>query len=149
MALLIPEQVSHKISLPLGIFLFVSISAFIVGLCAKHIRLRKRSEAKSSDQSTTEANQQSVSSFNSDKEFPFFFNKKSSDGGEVETSFGSGGDESLWRRTILMGDKCRPPEFSGVIYYDSCGNRLSHMPPRSPRASPLPGFSFPVAKDSN
>ncbi|KAM1517652.1 hypothetical protein ACFX1X_021074 [Malus domestica] len=29
-----------------------------------------------------------------------------------------------------MGEKCQPPEFSGVIYCDECGIQLSELPPR-------------------
>ncbi|XP_044477427.1 uncharacterized protein LOC123204699 [Mangifera indica] len=54
-----------------------------------------------------------------------------------EEDFGDGG---VWQRAILMGDKCQPLDFSGVIYYDSRGKRLSEVPLRSPRASPLPGY---------
>ncbi|KAL2324873.1 hypothetical protein Fmac_023931 [Flemingia macrophylla] len=50
-------------------------------------------------------------------------------------------DRCLWKKTILMGEKCQPLQFSGSIFYDSNGNQLSH-PPRSPRftSSPLPTF---------
>ncbi|KAJ0985714.1 hypothetical protein J5N97_004070 [Dioscorea zingiberensis] len=51
--------------------------------------------------------------------------------------------EGVWRRTILMGEKCQPLDFSGVIYYDGNGKQLSEIPtPRSPLRSPLPSFSF-------
>lgn len=50
------------------------------------------------------------------------------------------GDGGVWQRAILMGDKCQPLDFSGVIYYDSTGKQLEELPPRSPRASPLPGY---------
>lgn len=64
----------------------------------------------------------------------------------AEEGFGEGG---LWQKEILMGDKCQPLAFSGVIYYDCDGNRISELPPRSPRASPLSTFSFPVMRDGN
>ncbi|KVH98447.1 uncharacterized protein LOC112510889 [Cynara cardunculus var. scolymus] len=51
------------------------------------------------------------------------------------------GDDGVWRREILMGDKCQPLDFSGVIYYDKDGNVLSELPMRSPRASPFPGYA--------
>ncbi|XP_031287952.1 uncharacterized protein LOC116146676 [Pistacia vera] len=54
-----------------------------------------------------------------------------------EEEFGDGG---VWQRAILMGDKCQPLDFSGVIYYDNRGKQLSEVPLRSPRASPLPGY---------
>ncbi|KAI4339002.1 hypothetical protein MLD38_023992 [Melastoma candidum] len=56
---------------------------------------------------------------------------------EYEFDFGKGG---VWQRTILMGDKCQPLNFSGVIYYDEKGKQLDHVPIRFPRASPLPGY---------
>ncbi|GMJ06588.1 hypothetical protein like AT1G49000 [Hibiscus trionum] len=56
---------------------------------------------------------------------------------DEEDEYGDGG---VWQRSILMGDKCQPLDFSGVIYYDSRGNQLDELPVRSPRASPLPGY---------
>ncbi|CAO2830048.1 unnamed protein product [Amaranthus hypochondriacus] len=50
---------------------------------------------------------------------------------EENDGFGEGG---LWQKNILMGEKCQPLEFSGVIYYDNYGNKVSQIP-RSPRAS--------------
>ncbi|KAL1819415.1 hypothetical protein DCAR_0415681 [Daucus carota subsp. sativus] len=47
-------------------------------------------------------------------------------------------DGGVWQRTILMGDKCEPLDFSGVIYYDHDGNRVNELP----RASPMPSYSF-------
>lgn len=44
-------------------------------------------------------------------------------------------DKCLWKKTIMMGEKCQPLQFSGAIFYDCKGNQLSE-PPRSPRASP-------------
>ncbi|WZY97084.1 hypothetical protein YC2023_069413 [Brassica napus] len=44
----------------------------------------------------------------------------------------------LWQREILMGGKCEPLDFSGVIHYDRNGRQLREMPPRSPRGTPFP-----------
>ncbi|KAL2509859.1 uncharacterized protein Fot_33506 [Forsythia ovata] len=60
-------------------------------------------------------------------------------GDDDDSSFG---DEGLWQRNILMGDKCEPLDFSGVIYYDNSGNRLPEAPGKSPRASPLPRYAY-------
>ncbi|KAL5727621.1 hypothetical protein ACHQM5_000800 [Ranunculus cassubicifolius] len=57
------------------------------------------------------------------------------------------GDGGLWQRSIMRGDKCQPPCFSGVIYYDPDGNRISELPPKSPRASPLPGYVYGINRD--
>ncbi|KAF9664069.1 hypothetical protein SADUNF_Sadunf17G0117900 [Salix dunnii] len=32
------------------------------------------------------------------------------------------GSEEIWRRSIIMGERCRPLDFSGKIIYDSEGN---------------------------
>ncbi|KAI3807373.1 hypothetical protein L1987_23300 [Smallanthus sonchifolius] len=61
---------------------------------------------------------------------------------------GEDGNDGLWRREILMGEKCEPLDFSGVIYYDKDGNLLTEVPMRSPRASPLPGYAYTPAKSS-
>lgn len=50
------------------------------------------------------------------------------------------GNGGVWQKEILMGGKCEPLNFSGVIYYDGNGKQLSQIPLRSPRASPLPGY---------
>jgi hypothetical protein len=47
--------------------------------------------------------------------------------------------DGLWRKEIMMGERCQPLDFSGVIYYDAHGRRLAQAPPpRSPLRSPLP-----------
>ncbi|KAL5544704.1 hypothetical protein UlMin_008488 [Ulmus minor] len=50
------------------------------------------------------------------------------------------GDGGVWQRSILMGGKCQPLDFSGAIFYDNNGNKVNELPIRSPRASPLPGY---------
>ncbi|KAF5958403.1 hypothetical protein HYC85_005628 [Camellia sinensis] len=37
-------------------------------------------------------------------------------------------EDAVWRRTIMMGEKCRPMDFSGKILYDCNGNLLSDSP---------------------
>ncbi|XP_074585009.1 uncharacterized protein LOC141840832 [Curcuma longa] len=57
-------------------------------------------------------------------------------------------DDGVWRREILMGEKCQPLDFSGAIYYDADGRRLQEVPtPRSPMRTPLPSLAArsPVA----
>ncbi|XP_010479329.1 PREDICTED: uncharacterized protein LOC104758198 [Camelina sativa] len=49
-------------------------------------------------------------------------------------------EHGLWQREILMGGKCEPLDFSGVIYYDCNGRLLNEVPPRSPRSTPLPVY---------
>ncbi|KAL9326291.1 hypothetical protein ACSQ67_006936 [Phaseolus vulgaris] len=64
-------------------------------------------------------------------------NNKQSSVAEENGGWGNGG---VWQKEILMGGKCEPLDFSGVIYYDGNGKQLSEIPLRSPRASPLPGY---------
>jgi hypothetical protein len=48
-------------------------------------------------------------------------------------------EDGVWRKEIMMGERCQPLDFSGVIYYDAEGQRLAQPPPpRSPLRSPLP-----------
>lgn len=67
------------------------------------------------------------------------FRQKKRVGEEFDGEAKKGG---VWQRTILMGDKCQPLDFSGVIYYDSDGNQVDEFPMRSPRASPLSSYSY-------
>ncbi|XP_010500442.1 PREDICTED: uncharacterized protein LOC104777816 [Camelina sativa] len=46
-------------------------------------------------------------------------------------------EHGLWQREILMGGKCEPLDFSGVIYYDCNRRLLNEVPPRSPRSLPV------------
>ncbi|CAN1153087.1 hypothetical protein LINPERPRIM_LOCUS29308 [Linum perenne] len=51
------------------------------------------------------------------------YEKKGKIGGE-KVSTGGFGEGGLWQKSILRGEKCQLPEFSGVIFYDSRGNQL-------------------------
>ncbi|KAI4335819.1 hypothetical protein L6164_014428 [Bauhinia variegata] len=73
----------------------------------------------------------------SSKALPFVHQKKKQEEVVEKEEWGAGG---VWQKAILMGDKCEPLDFSGVIYYDSTGQQMKEMPLRSPRASPLPGY---------
>lgn len=37
---------------------------------------------------------------------------------------GSQGEDAVWKKTIIKGERCKPLEFSGKIEYDSEGNLL-------------------------
>lgn len=71
----------------------------------------------------------------SNKAMPFIEKMKKKKKGRLEW-----GDGGVWQKTILMGDKCEPLDFSGVIYYDNKGKQVNEFPLRSPRATPVPGF---------
>ncbi|CAD6239303.1 unnamed protein product [Miscanthus lutarioriparius] len=41
---------------------------------------------------------------------------------------GTAEEEALWKKAIILGDKCRPLEFSGHITHDSDGNPMQPQP---------------------
>lgn len=60
--------------------------------------------------------------------------QKASD--DADEELGGGEEEEdggLWRRTVLMGERCKPLDFPGAIHYDSSGRLLPAAP--SPRSS--------------
>ncbi|KAL2519144.1 hypothetical protein Adt_15394 [Abeliophyllum distichum] len=141
----IPINVGENFcSIPLAIGLFVSAS-LIVALCAKHAKQAPRKyqtdDPKIESKSPLPSPKQLITAI-SNKASPRKSDAKAKEG------FGEGG---LWQKAILMGEKCQPPDFAGVIYYDYSGNRISELP-RSPRAypmSPLRNFSLPVENNVN
>ena len=141
---------SHLSSIPLAIGLFASLFA-VVALCAKRPKSPKSRyendlyEPPKSPLATPKRILTSITS--SIKPNNKKINKNGSEEGDHQRGDGSG-EGGLWQKNILMGEKCQPLEFSGVIYYDNYGNKISEIP-RSPRASAsnaLQGsFSFPVS----
>ncbi|KAK6134063.1 hypothetical protein DH2020_032208 [Rehmannia glutinosa] len=129
-------------------------------LCAKHARqVPRKYTSKTSEPNTASKPQlpksprQLITTIS--HKAMMVHTKKSS-----ESDAGVGGDKikdgnreesGVWQKAILMGERCQPPEFSGVIYYDYSGNRIPEMP-KSPRAtsmSPLRNFTFPLQKNEN
>ena len=146
-------HMAHIQSTPLIMGLFISIFA-LVAFCAKRAtKSRKRTyvdndlitietEGPKSPLSTPKRLFSNISNLNK------AVNKKSNE--EIvhkeNEAFGEGG---LWQKNILMGEKWEPLEFSGVIYYDKNGKRISEIP-RSHRFSNVVsqqqgGFSFPIS----
>ncbi|XP_030476166.1 uncharacterized protein LOC115693325 [Syzygium oleosum] len=127
----------------LSLSLLVSMSAFMA-LCAKKASQISRKLIKAKQKSSrfmpklplrSPGKQVFIKKITGRNKKKAVYDKRD-DGEEVP------GDGGVWQRTILMGDRCQPLNFSGVIYYDENGNRLDQLPPRSPRhlASPLPGY---------
>ena len=120
--------------------------------CAKHAtRVSRKIRAESTRADSPLARPRRLLSTISHKAIPFRQRKRTTtcDGVVAEEEEGFVRDEEggLWQRTILMGDKCQPLDFSGVIYYDSHGNQLAELPVRSPRASPLPSYVYAKHRD--
>lgn len=51
--------------------------------------------------------------------------KVQAEGEEEEGGYNDQDEEALWRKNILMGEKCRPLDFSGKIVSDSQGKNAS------------------------
>lgn len=108
-------------------------------LCTKQAsRTTKRIASKTSSFSSTKPRQLLATISNK----AIHFREKRRIGEEKEQGGG------VWQRAILMGDKCQPLDFDGVIYYDSDGKRVSELPMKSPRASPLPNYAYKTTMKS-
>ncbi|KAI4344045.1 hypothetical protein L6164_011320 [Bauhinia variegata] len=123
----------------------LSITALVVLLAKRASRLSGKPKDKPSDDWKIElrstksplARPKKLLSNISNKRLPFIHHKKKDEEVVEKEEWGDGG---IWQKAILMGDKCQPLDFSGVIYYDSKGQRLKEIPFKSPRASPMPGY---------
>ncbi|KAH6810028.1 hypothetical protein C2S51_027811 [Perilla frutescens var. frutescens] len=144
-------------AIPLALGLFVSVS-ILVGLCAKHARQSSRKcGSKTRDPNTAAAKAASVlpspkkliATISHKAMTPLVHGKKSA--ARPESDAGVDGESGLWQKAIMLGEKCQPPEFSGVIYYDYDGNRIPEMPksPRHTSMTPLKTFGLPVHKNEN
>ena len=69
--------------------------------------------------------------------------------GHVEAE--SGG--ALWQRSILLGERCEPPTFSGLILYDRHGYLLPphhvHPPPHHTHPHPHPQHHHPHHREND
>jgi len=72
------------------------------------------------------------------------------DGGGAAGDRGGGGQEqgALWRRAILMGQRCEPLDFPGAIHYDSSGRRVESPRCGSRKASAAGALLFCRSSDA-
>ncbi|KAK7304198.1 hypothetical protein RJT34_15317 [Clitoria ternatea] len=113
---------------------FVAVTTVVVVLVKQASRLPRKLKATATTAAKEDLRIQVIrkspkkllSNINS-KTLSFLQKKKRGDDG-----WGHGG---VWQKAILMGDKCEPLDFSGVIYYDSNGKQMNEMPVKSPRVS--------------
>ncbi|XP_027152507.1 uncharacterized protein LOC113752604 [Coffea eugenioides] len=137
-------------SLPLAIGLFISASV-LVALCARHSKMLARecgngtiensTDSKLSPRSPLLLPKKTITNINNAADHPEGNNRGESEARGIFANPGEGfGEGGLWQKKILMGEKCQPPEFSGVLFYDSHGNRISELP-RSPRAMHVGRYS--------
>lgn len=145
---------SYLCSTPLAIGLFISVS-FLLALCAQHSRKVISSRKYSTDDQSSSTGSRKTSSPTSVSfkeniiDHPrISSSRKSSKQEESEDEKEERGGAGLWQKAILMGEKCQPPEFSGVLFYDSYGKRVSELP-RSPRAIPTRSPTTPLRNFSS
>ncbi|XP_057765683.1 uncharacterized protein LOC130986319 [Salvia miltiorrhiza] len=127
-------------AIPVAIGLFVSVS-LLVGLCAKHAKqMRSKSNHPNAARSPLPSPKQLIATISQKAMSPLIHGKKSTAAAD------SGEENGVWQKAILMGERCQPPEFSGVIYYDYDGKRIAEMPksPRHGSMTPLKNISFPA-----
>ncbi|TKY73236.1 hypothetical protein E2542_SST01987 [Spatholobus suberectus] len=116
----------------------VTVSAVVAVLAKRAIRLPRKLRGVTAAlpaPTTTEDRRIELRSTSGSKKLAFIPKRNKKKRGEED--WGAGG---VWQKAILMGDKCEPLDFSGVIYYDSNGKQVNEMPLRSPRANPAPGI---------
>uniref|UniRef100_A0A1J3DXN3 Uncharacterized protein n=1 Tax=Noccaea caerulescens TaxID=107243 RepID=A0A1J3DXN3_NOCCA len=132
----------------------VSFLVSLMVLCAKQAnRLSKKLKLKSKKRTQNE-NSGGRERFHRPKELlTALSNKAMMMVGRKDTGYGGGfkrekkktaameEEHGVWQREILMGGKCEPLDFSGVIYYDCNGRQLREGPPRSPRGTALPNYT--------
>ncbi|KAG5049336.1 hypothetical protein JHK85_010439 [Glycine max] len=112
----------------------VTVTAVVAVVAKRASRLQRKLAAREEWRIELLRSPKKLLSNISSKTLPFRKKKRG------EEDWGKGG---VWQKAILMGDKCEPLDFSGVIYYDSNGKQVNEMPLRSPRASPVPpGYYF-------
>lgn len=125
---------------------FVTISSILTLLTRQAGRLRAKAKAspikdeewKIDLKTPMTRPKELLSSISNKAMLQFGMKKKQGEGRDEEVDgWGNGG---VWQKEILMGGKCEPLDFSGVIYYDINGKQTREVPLRSPRASPLPGY---------
>ncbi|KAG9141696.1 hypothetical protein Leryth_025896 [Lithospermum erythrorhizon] len=109
-------------SITLGIGMFACVT-FLVALCAKHAKkISRKYMHETSDPKVTPSHNKNNNNKNSEGYIEEGGKSKSY---KNQEKLEEGG---LWQKAILMGEKCQPPDFSGVIYYDPHGNRISELP---------------------
>lgn len=123
--------------------------AMVIGLCALRNRVQSKdssdghnSPAKSSSGSTMQHKKcmnlsaKRLLSMKKMQNRGCESDEGGNDDGLSEVGERSALDSPMWQRSILMGERCEPPAFSGLILYDEHGNLVPELPWKSPRPAP-------------
>ncbi|PSS01259.1 Phosphatidylinositol 3,4,5-trisphosphate 5-phosphatase [Actinidia chinensis var. chinensis] len=57
-------------------------------------------------------------------------------------------EDSIWKKTIILGEKCRVPDEDDTILYDEKGNRISTYHPKNPGSLPMSRQSSYIDPDA-
>jgi hypothetical protein len=111
---------------PISYFLafvaILSVFSIVTFLCASHHKAKKSHRQKDEERVTSHSSEKKLlSKINSDiKEKAHSMVKMISWRKLAQDE----DDEEIWRRSIIMGERCRPIDFSGKIMYDCEGNLI-------------------------
>jgi hypothetical protein len=111
---------------PISYFLafvaILSVFSLVTFLCASHHKAKKSHRQKDEERVTSHSSEEKLlSKINSDiKEKAHSMVKMISWRKLAQDE----DDEEIWRRSIIMGERCRPIDFSGKIMYDCEGNLI-------------------------
>ncbi|KAI5591381.1 hypothetical protein BDE02_04G075500, partial [Populus trichocarpa] len=111
---------------PISYFLafvaILTVFSIVTFLCASHHKAKKSHRQKDEERVTSHSSEKKLlSKINSDiKEKAHSMVKMISWRKLAQDE----DDEEIWRRSIIMGERCRPIDFSGKIMYDCEGNLI-------------------------
>lgn len=57
-------------------------------------------------------------------------------------------EDSVWMKTIILGERCRIPNEEDAVLYDDKGNRISTYHPKTPRSLPVSRSSSYINSDA-
>jgi len=111
---------------PISYFLafvaILSVFSLVTFLCASHHKARSHRQKDEERVTSHSSEKKLLSKINSDiKEKAHSMVKMIS---WRKLARDEDGDEEIWRRSIIMGERCRPIDFSGKIMYDCEGNLI-------------------------
>ncbi|CAK7339046.1 unnamed protein product [Dovyalis caffra] len=110
----------------------LSVFSLVTFLCASHRKAKKSHRLKDEESLTSRSSEKKLlSKLNSDirerahSMVKMISWRKLQVQDEDFDDDDDDGSEEIWRRSIIMGERCRPLDFSGKIMYDCEGNLIS------------------------
>ncbi|WOL02885.1 hypothetical protein Cni_G11604 [Canna indica] len=98
---------SLSINTAIALLLLAAMASVVISLCAAHKHSKMYPKEKYKVRSTPPTKEEKM----------LIVDISSKESTETE-------EEALWKKSIIMGERCKPLDFSGQILYDSHGNRL-------------------------